>query len=56
MTVSMNIVVIPNVDVKVWTWKREFPQGDFLHSLTQPKITRQKPFELTSIEYDLINN
>ena len=52
----MNIVAIPNIDVKVWTWKREFPQGDFLHSLTQPKITRQRPFELTDIEYDLIKD
>ena len=38
------------------TQKRDFPQGSFLRSLTQPGITRQRNFELTDIEYDLIND
>ena len=52
----MNTVSIPNLDVKVWTWKSEFPQGSFLHSLTSPKITRQISFKLTDIEYDQIKD
>ena len=36
--------------------KSEFPQGNFLRSLTQPEITRQRPFELTNIEYDQIKD
>ena len=48
----MNKVAIPSLDVKVWTWKSDFPQGIFLCSLSQPKITRQRPFELTEIKYD----
>ena len=49
-------VYFTNLDVKFWTWKSEFPQGYFLCSLTQPKITRQRPFEITDIEYDVIND
>ena len=36
--------------------KSDFSQGGFLHFLTQPKITRQRPFEITDIEYDVIND
>ena len=46
MTVSMRTVTIPNTDIKVWTWKNEFPQGNFLRSLTQNEITRQRPFKI----------
>ena len=35
---------IPDLDVKVWTQKSELPQGNFLHYLTTPKITKQRPF------------
>ena len=56
VTVSIEIVSIINLDVKVWTQKSELPEGIVLSSLTQPKITGQRPFELTYIEYDLINN
>ena len=31
----------------------ELPQGNLLHSLTQPEIKRQRTFKLTDIEYDL---
>ena len=31
--------------------KSDFPQGGFLNFLTQPKITRQRPFEITEIGY-----
>ena len=55
MTVPINTVAITNIDAKVWTCKSEFPPGDFLHFLTQPEITWQRNFELTDIEYDLIN-
>ena len=41
VTLSMNTVGIPNLYIKVWTHKSDFPQGDFLRSLTQPKITKQ---------------
>ena len=50
----MNAVAVPNLEVKVWTHKTELPQGNFLRSLIQPKITSQRTFELTEIEYDLI--
>ena len=50
----MNTVDIKNIDVKVVNRKSELPQGNFLPSLTQRKITRQRPFELTDIEYDQI--
>ena len=50
----MNTVAILNLDVKVWTQKGELPQGNFLSFLTQPKITRQIPFRLKYVEYDII--
>ena len=56
VTVPMNTVSIPNLEAKVWTQKSEFPQGTFLRYLTQPEITRQRPFELTDIYYDLLYN
>ena len=49
VTVSMRNVYIPNIDIKVWTRKIEFPQGNFQLSLPQPEITRQRHFELTDI-------
>ena len=52
----MRTVAIPNIDVKVWNRKRLLTQGNFLHSLKQPKITRQRPFELTDIKYDRIKD
>ena len=52
VTVSMNTVATPNLDVNVWFQKSEFPQENFPPSLTQPKVTKQRPFELTDIEYD----
>ena len=54
MTVSINTVAIPNLDVKVRTRKIEFPEGNFLRSLNQTEITRQRPFKLTGINYELI--
>ena len=56
MTVSIYMVAIPNIDVKVWTRKSDLPQVNLLRSLTQPKITRQRPFELTDLEYDKIKD
>ena len=56
VTVSMNTVAIPNLDVKVWTRKSELLQGNFQHYLTQPEFIRQRPFEPTDIEYDLIKD
>ena len=32
------------------------PQGNFLRSLTPPKITRQRAFKLTDNEYDKIKD
>ena len=55
VNVSINTVYIPNIYVNVRTWKIQLPQGNFLPSLTQPKITRQRPFKITDIEYGLIN-
>ena len=52
----MNTVYIPNIDVKVWTHRSEFPQDNFLGSLTQTKISIQRPFELTDIDYDQIKD
>ena len=43
-TVSMNTVDIPNLDIRVWNWKRDLPQGNLLRSLTPPEIIRQRPF------------
>ena len=48
----MRIVTIPNIGVKVWTHKNEFPQGNYLRSLTHPEIRRVRSFKLTDIEYD----
>ena len=45
----MKKVSIPNLEVKVWTCKSDFPQGNVLRSLTQTEITRQIPFELIYI-------
>ena len=56
MTGSMNTVAIPNLDVTVWTQKSELTQGNLPRSLTQPKITRQRSFELKDIEYDQIKD
>ena len=53
---SMNTVAIPNIDVKFWTQKSEFPPGDLLRSLNQPKITKHIPFKLTDIQCDQIND
>ena len=50
-SVSMNTVPIKDIDVKVWTRKSDLTQGNLLHSLTQPGITRQRPFKLTEIKY-----
>ena len=52
----MNTVSIPNLDVKVWTWESELPQGNFPRFLTQPEIKIPRPFELTEIWYDLIKD
>ena len=52
----MYTVAIPNLEVKVWTRKRELTQKNFLRYLTQPEITRQRPFKLTDIEYDIIKD
>ena len=53
---SINTVAIPNLDVNVWNQKIDLQQGNFPCSLTQPEITRQIPFEITYIEYELIKN
>ena len=55
-TVSMKKVSITDIDVKFWTRKSELPQGNFLRSIPQSEITRQRDFELTDIEYDCIMN
>ena len=54
--VSINTVSIQIIDVKVWTQKSEFPWGNFLHSLTQTKITIQRSLELTYILYDQLKD
>ena len=36
--------------------KNELLQGNYPNSLTQPKITKQRPFELTGIEYNQIKD
>ena len=56
VTVSTRTADIPNLYVKVWTQKSELPQENFLCSITQPNISRQGPFELTDIEYDIIKD
>ena len=50
----MRTVAVPNINIKVWSRKNELPLWNYLRSLTQPKITRQRPFELTDIEYDIV--
>ena len=52
----MNTVDIPNLDVKIWIRKSEFPQGNLLCSLAQPEMMRQRTLEITDIEYDLIKD
>ena len=56
MTVSMDTVSIPNLDIKVCIHKSEVPQWNLLRSLNQPKITRQSHFKLTETECDLIKD
>ena len=46
VTVLMKTVSIPNLEVKVWTQKSYFPQGNHLYFLIQPVITRQIPLEI----------
>ena len=50
----MNAVAISNIDVKVWARKSELLQWNLLPYLTQPKITRQRPLEVTYIDYNLM--
>ena len=50
----MNTVSIPNLDVKICTWKSQLTQGNFLHSLIQLETKIQIPFEPTDIDYDQI--
>ena len=54
--VSMRKDAIINIDIKIWTWKTELPQGNLLCSLTQAGITIQRPFKLTDIDYDQIRD
>ena len=52
----MNTGAITNIDVTVKILKSELPQGTFLRSLTQPKITIEVPFKITDIaNYQLKN-
>ena len=44
------------MDDKVWTQKSELPQINFLRSLTQPKISRQRPSKITDINCDQIKD
>ena len=46
VNVSMNRVAIPNLYIKVWICKIEFTQRNVLRSLTQPKITIQRLFDI----------
>ena len=50
----MSTVDVSKLGVKVWPQKNILPQGNCLHSLMKPIITRQIHFELIDIEYDLI--
>ena len=52
----MNTVSIPNIDVKVWTLKSEWMQGNFLRSSTKPEITGQRTFKITYSKYDIIKD
>ena len=54
MTVSTRKVSIQNIDIKGLARKSESPLGNHLLSLMQPEITRQRPFKIADIEYDLI--
>ena len=47
---------ITKIDFKVWNRKIDQSQRNFLHYLTQPEITRERPFELTDIECDRIKD
>ena len=53
--ISTKTVYFPNIDIKVFNRKSDFPLRNFLCSLTEPEITR-KPFKLTYIEYDRIKD
>ena len=55
VTISTKTVDFPNIDIKVFNRKSDFPLRNFLRSLTEPEITR-KPFKLTYIEYDRIKD
>ena len=50
----MRTVAITNLDINVWKQKNEFPQVNYLLSLTEPVLKTQIPFELTNIGYDQI--
>ena len=50
----MRTVDIPNIDIKVWNWKSEFPQGNYMFYLTHSVINRKITFKLMDIEYDQI--
>ena len=54
--VLMRIVDIPNIYIKVWTQKNEFPQRKNIRYLMQASIIRQRKFELSDIEYDQIKD
>ena len=56
VTISTKTVYFPNIDIKVFNRKSEFPQSNFLRSLTEPEITRKIPFKLTYVEYDRIKD
>ena len=51
MTVSMSKFAI-----KGWTQKNEFPHGEYLRSLNHPSIAIHRPYDITDIQYDEINN
>ena len=51
LIITVDITII---DVKFWTQKKYMPQFNYIFSLTQPEITRQIPFKLIYIEYDII--
>ena len=40
----MRTVDINNISIKFLIWKNDLPQGDYLCYLTQPSITRHRPF------------
>ena len=50
----MGISSIINIYIEVWTQINEMPQGNYLLSFEKPTIRRQRPFELTDIEYGQI--